>query len=282
MSSRYFISLCIALITGIAAGRTLFIPSNKLGVTAPSICDEKLKSLQSELLSLTSQIQNLRSIQAEPPTECQVSPLSPVSASKVTTPLSSEPPEEIVAASDPRVAWRVSAIGKVVSLTDAERERLTKRYLEEVRISRSSFSTSEKKQKTEELETLDAVLGADRARQYRDHVKQAFVKAEAEENEKELLLMARRLGLNQEEESRLGTVYRNVDETLQQSEDGQLPGLSETGTNRVQALLEKEKKRQRLLEEEVKKTLSAEQFQGWLALQSDSSGQDMEMFHSAS
>lgn len=201
-----------------------------------------------------------------------------------------------------RVNARISAIEKFVPLSAEQRERLRAKFAAEidqeddptitVDENPGAASGAEQPQAAEraepvppETETLEAIVGDESARYYRDQMKQAFDRAQQEEQEKDVLLLARKLSLTPEQEGQLRDVVRGVEAQVREELKAQNPTTSrarggQSMQQRMQALLAENSLRKKILDERVKPVLTAEQYQMYLEQQAESASSDLEVWHS--
>jgi hypothetical protein len=165
--------------------------------------------------------------------------------------------------------WRISAIEKFVPLTDEQKERLRLKYEAESAQQAGEAAT----------ERLDDIIGEENARFYRQQVKAAFQKVQDEETAKEALWLARSLRLSEEQEQAVLSVFREVEQQVDQESDAAGEGIATSPQDRVKGMIAENKKRAELRAQRLKNLLSAEQFEIYLKAAAESSSADVEVFH---
>lgn len=213
---------------------------------------------------LNSCIQELQRIKSLPEKDEHRSVNVPATRSVLTIPESDIPSAPQDSASEKPVSqieWRISAIDKLVNLSDSEKEQLRAKYQ----------NPHEPNQRS-----LEDIIGPDRARTYQDFVAQTFSKAQEEGIQKEVYYLSRKLGLDPLQESRIFDLYRGLNEEVTRK-------LEELGNKEkgVQRMMKESELSDQILREKLKSTFSATQYEAWLLLQADSTDRDLELFHSA-
>ena len=161
-------------------------------------------------------------------------------------------------------AWRISAIEKFVPLSDEQRERLKAKFI--------------LKSDDPQAETLEQILGEDNARYYRNQVQSAFKRMEQQELDKEIVWVSRRLNLSDAQENSLRETFQRIEDQLSLESNG-AEARGGTPQDRVQRMVEENKKRQSNRSEQLMGMLSAEQYKAYLKNQAESTESDMEVFH---
>ena len=123
------------------------------------------------------------------------------------------------------------------------------------------------------------LLEADKPERLRKR-RSAFERAADEEDEKEVLLLSRRLGLTAEQEQSVADIYRQAAETFAKEEQ-EMPRDANTPAagQQLQRYLETVKKRRQFIDDRVKPLLSQEQFRAYSEFQAQSAEQDMQLWH---
>lgn len=167
-----------------------------------------------------------------------------------------------LAEKDFRVRAKISAIEKFVPLNDEQKERLAAKY---------------RAPAGQEQESLESVIGEENARYYRTEMERSFVRAQEEEDEKEVLFFSRKLNLNQAQEEQLRSAIKNL------SQDAPFP--SETGKsnshveNRLRSIIQEEKRREEALNTQVSTIFTPEQFKAYLEYKANSPTGDFQVWH---
>lgn len=173
------------------------------------------------------------------------------------------------------ISWRISSIEKFVPLSDEQRQRL----LEKFRLDRTARLEGRSEG---DGEALEDIIGAEAAGLYREQVRGAFERGRLEQLERDGLWLARKLSLTQDDERKvqgvLSEVERQLDREFSPMIDGASVGEVDPGA-KVGRMMEQNKRRLALRAEGLKGVLSPEQYQGYLLVESQSSGADMEIFH---
>jgi hypothetical protein len=110
-------------------------------------------------------------------------------------------------------------------------------------------------------------------------VQAAFDRVENEELEKETVWVARKVGLNAEQEARMRDVFSSVEKTIDGEFSDQGHGTSLNPRERVTRMIAENKRRVQLRADALKGVLSNEQYQEYLKLESQSAASDVEVFH---
>lgn len=167
------------------------------------------------------------------------------------------PTEAPVPSTNSRAEWKISAIEKIVSLTPEEKEKLRENYNQP------------------QPDQLENIIGPERAEAYKNHVKQTFSKVEEENIQREVYYLSRKLNLDAMQEGQFFGLYRDLNEEVERRLEAE--NFKEQGVKRM---IRANQIEDQLLRERLKNVLSEQQYKEWALLQSDSSGQDLEMFHS--
>lgn len=196
---------------------------------------------------------------------------SPPPASAEVVDSSSEGVERVAKEEEESLNWKISAIEKFVPLSGDQKARLKEKYQAE----------RDARQRGVEAETekLDDIIGAENAGYYRQQVQAAFKRMEAEETEKEVLLIARQLSLSSQQEESVRRVFADVESRL---ESVPTSNESTSAHDRVKMMIEENRRRGELRAEELKKVLTPAQYQSYLASQAESAAADVEVFHDPS
>lgn len=200
-----------------------------------------------------------------------------------------------------RVNARISAIEKFVQLTPEQRERLKAKFAAEIDAEQESAVDPESGDDTHEpaaegesppvaaepvppeTESLEAILGDESAKYYRDQMKQAFDRAAQEEQEKNVLLLSRKLSLTTEQEGQIRDIVRGVETQVSEEMKADQRAAKKGGSSmqkRMQTMLAENALRKKLLDERMKTVLTAEQYQMYLQQQAESANADLEVWHS--
>jgi hypothetical protein len=168
------------------------------------------------------------------------------------------------------VRWKVSAIEKFVPLSDDQRQRLTEKFEKEA-VAPVGAET--------DTQSLEDIVGEENARFYRQQVKAAFQRVQDEEIDREVVWLSRQLALSQDQERSMRSVFEVVEREIDQ--DGEEGGKQEARTpqERVKAMVEENRKRTELRNEQLKPVLSPEQYEAYLRTQAESPAADVELFH---
>ena len=166
------------------------------------------------------------------------------------------------------VSWRVSAIEKFVPLTEEQRERL-----------RMMFSGTGERG-AERSDTLEEIIGAESAAFYRQQVQAAFKRAQEESVEKEVVWLSRQLGLSSASEQQVRQVFATVEQQLTE-ERRSLELKASSPRERVRMMIEENRRRRTLRNEQLKAVMAPEQFELFLRSQAESTDSDVEIFHGA-
>lgn len=169
------------------------------------------------------------------------------------------------------ISWRISAIERIVPLSDDQRQRLAEKFAEERKAQEQGRESA--------AESLEEILGEENAQVYRGQVKAAFERFRNEELEKDTVWMARRLGLSPEQEGRMRTAFEDVERTVATEYPPLQLGASDTPQQRVLRMIAENKKRVQLRAERLRQILPPEQYEAYMKAESESAASEMEVFH---
>jgi len=260
---KAFITLLIG--AGLGAAAALSLAGSSRGQT-PQQPNRPEVSEQCKL-DLARQGEELKRLQERLDLASKVSVAPLAAPTEVAELKESEDPSQAETA----VSWRVSAIEKFVPLSDQQKERLKTKFNEE----REAASAGRESQ----AESLEDIIGADQAATYRQGVQAAFDRVENEELEKETVWVARKVGLNAEQEARMRDVFSSVEKTIDSEFSDQGHGTSLNPRERVTRMIAENKRRVQLRADALKGVLSNEQYQEYLKLEAQSAASDVEVFH---
>jgi DnaJ-domain-containing protein 1 len=167
------------------------------------------------------------------------------------------------------VRWKISAIEKFVPLNDEQRSRLTAKF--------AADTEAKKRDEPPSSESLEDILGAEQASFYRDQVQAAFKRAQDQEIEREVVWLSRQLSLSTAQEDAMREAMARVESQVR-SAQGHGSGAG-TPQERIQAMIRENQARRDLTNEELRKILSADQFQAYLKGETESAAADAEVFH---
>lgn len=282
MNKRIFIGLILFLLGSIAA---LWIISSKLINERVAHLDTaeqlshlrieleqrelKIKELEQRELVLASSIERIR---AENDLLAQVKASLNVDNTKIgdSSSLSSDATRDVAEFS---IQSRIASISKFVPLSEEQKNRLEEKFRIEL---------DPHKREQEKSETLDSILGQDTANFYRERRKSAFDKVLQEEIEKEVLLLSRRLGFSSTEEDEVQSIYLGVEEEVRKLRSSYaVPREKNRNHEILKRMIEEQRLRNTLLAQRMKEVLNEERYLRYLEYQANSSGQEMELWHSS-
>jgi hypothetical protein len=162
----------------------------------------------------------------------------------------------------------VSAIEKFVPITEEQRERLQRMF------------GAGGDAGTEGSETLEDIIGAESAAFYRQQVQSAFKRAQEESVEREVVWISRQLGLGSADEQRVRQVFTAVEQQLAE-ERRSLQDKASSPRERVKLMMDENRRRRELRNEQLKAVMSPAQYESFLQSQADSTESDIEIFHGA-
>jgi hypothetical protein len=221
----------------------------------------------------------------------QITPLpssKPINTAEPTPILEENPPSdtiEEVAISTPNpqptlselalygIESRVSALSKVVGLSDEQRQRLRTKYETEATAKRRGVSVN--------TESLEDIIGAENNKFYREQLNSAFAKSQTQELDREVYYTSRKLQLsNQQEESYrqlLATVEEKVKERF--GEQRASAEFQNDPSFRVRLTIQENEFRSDWLNQQLKQTLAQDQYQAYVQEQADSSAAELGVWH---
>ena len=172
---------------------------------------------------------------------------------------------------DAAVSWRVSAIAKFVELTDEQKDQLEQKYREEKK--------AREEGRESQAETLEAIIGQDKATEYRQQVQAAFARVRNEELDKESVWIARKLSLSSDQERSMRVVFADVEAQIENEFGDNTQGVALSPQQRVTRMIAENKRRLELRSAALQKILSPEQHTAYVQTEAQSSSADVEVFH---
>lgn len=246
---------------GLLADTARTVPANPTQVSAMTCDPQALEAARSKVLILEQELTPLR--------EKRALVMDHVAGgSEVSSEPTSIVQENQEGGSDEATRWRISAIEKFVPLSDDQKARLRAKYDTE----------GAAKQRGEEAhsESLDEILGVEAATFYRQQVQASFDRAKTEEVEREVVWLARKLALSQQQEESVRKVLLEVEGARGDSLHGASSG---TPQERLRAIIEENRRKAEKRNELLRQILSSDQYQAYLAGEAESPAADMEVFH---
>jgi len=250
----------VGLFLGICAAQ-IFVATHEVNYSSPVVtanCDAQ----EADVVELKRIIENLR---ASKPVGTEIKEVTTTSEAEPTpSSLHSEATH-----SAELVRWKISAIEKFVPLSDDQRDRLRRKF--EVGEANNS----------QDVESLDDILGAESAQYYRDQVKAAFARAEEQELEKEVLYLSRQLQLTAQEESEMRNAFLKIESQIKENKTGNDDHDTATHSERDQlrTMIQESQKRRDLRTQALRPILPADKYEAYLKGESESPDSDVEVFH---
>jgi len=167
------------------------------------------------------------------------------------------------------VDWKISALDKLVSLSDKQREMLRKKY------SSSASSTTDPLNKEPSLKDI---LGAEDYENYVMAKERAKEKVKSEDLEKEVLFVSSRLGLSVGQQENLRNAVFNVDEKISALKNN-VNGSPGSFRDKFTQYLLLERTRRDLLKDELQKVFDKKTFENYVKLEADSAAVELELWH---
>lgn len=223
------------------------------------VCDTKeLQSVQSRVASLEAELAHVRTT------------ASASHGAHDAMPNEQQPPpaEDARQAHDETTRWRVSAIEKFVPLTDEQKSRLKAKYDAEREAKRNG--------ETPQSESLEQILGTESAAYYRGQVKASFERARSEEIEREVVWLARKLALSEQQERSVRDALAEV-ERMDEA-DSHRSGAG-SPQDRLRAMIEENRRKSEKRNELLRQILTPDQYQAYVAGEAESVQADVEVFH---
>ena len=176
-----------------------------------------------------------------------------------------------------RVNARISTVEKFISLTDEQRKALAEMF--------DRDTPWREEPKEDERDEFAEIVGKENAQYYRSQMKQAFEQAEAESQEKEVLYMGKRLSLSAEQEAQVTSIMKEVSSTVRENMRAAAAAdssSSDKGGNsggRIRRMIAESSMRQQLLNEQLQKIFTPEQYQLYLEQQAESTDGRFQVWH---
>jgi hypothetical protein len=171
------------------------------------------------------------------------------------------------------MAWRISTIEKFVSLDESQRQRLREKFQQE----RDAQSEGREQQS----ETLEEIIGEEKATLYRQQVQAAFERVQNQELDKESVWLSRKLGLSSQQEQQMRAAFISVESQIDREFESNPHGDGGSPQARVSKMIAQNRRRVQLRADALKPVLQPEQLQEYLKEESQSAAADMEVFHEA-
>lgn len=221
------------------------------------------KRLQDESRSLTEKIEAIEREQ-EVPQEIAESVRSPRverEGSEVVSVEAREDEEDRWA----RVAeMQTAAIGRLLSLTESEKDSLFEMYRAE-------------QSPDEPHVSLESILGAERANFIREEKRKAFSRSELEDVERDAYYFSRKLALNEDQELEVLSALTDIQSQLREERKSV---ASLPMRERMEHMLREAKLYRQILMQRMQGILTQAQLAQYVQYDSESSAADMEMWHS--
>ncbi|MGA1192678.1 MAG: hypothetical protein ACO3XO_10410 [Bdellovibrionota bacterium] len=164
-----------------------------------------------------------------------------------------------------RVAeMQTAAIGRLLSLTESEKDSLFEMYRAE------QFAD-------EPHVSLESILGAERANFIREEKRKAFSRSELEDVERDAYYFSRKLGLNEDQELEVLSALTDIQSQLREERKSV---ASLPMRERMQYMLREAKLYRQILMQRMQGILTQPQLAQYIQYDSESSAADMEMWHS--
>lgn len=249
--------------------------------TALGVRTAELRSAQDELQKLKQELaarnERLAALQAEtkPPAVSAVE--TPHSAGEAP-PAAAEPQSSPVPTAAPkpdqsyRIRARVSAIEKFVPLTAEQRERLEEKFKRDL----SGPKPDDAGSGTDELADI---LGKENAEYYRSEMRRAFENAATEERERDVFYLSRKLALTPDQETQLADAMASVEKEVNANRAATASAGQAAMEDRIKLILRENELRQKLLNEQLQKIFTPEQYQRYVEQQLGSSEGNFPVWH---
>jgi len=262
----------------------VFIGGTALGATSLLIVQHaQLLSINSPIvtpapvvLECQDQLSHERQRAAELERRLSQSSVAPVEIAKATPAPSqvAQQTGEGESASAPQVEadrWRISAIEKFVPLDQDQKRRLEEKYRIERQNKENGADT--------ESESLEAILGEDNAKYYREQVQAAFDRVQKQESEKEVAWLSRQLNLTVQQERSVQGIFAEVEQAINTEFSEPQHGIARNPQERVRQMIGENRRRSQLLLERLQGVLSPGQYETYARIEADSPDSDVEVFH---
>lgn len=246
---------------GLLANSRVAVPVASAPVQAVACDTKELEATRSRVSVLEQELQQQRDrMSQETPRHGTIS--------EVADSATSIGQEDSQKMADEATRWRISAIEKFVPLSDDQKARLRTKY--------DSERAAKQRGEEVESESLDQILGAEGTTYYRQQVKASFDRAKNEEVEREVVWLARKLALSQQQEDSVRKALAEVEAASESASHGTPVG---TLQDRLRAMIEENRQKAEKRNELLRQILTPDQYQAYLAGEADSSSADMEVFH---
>jgi hypothetical protein len=221
------------------------------------------KRLQDESRSLTEKIEAVEREQ-EVPQERSESIGQPRVESKGSEPVLVEAREDEEDRRARVAEMQTAAIGRLLSLTESEKDSLFEMYRAE-------------QSPDEPHVSLESILGAERANFIREEKRKAFSRSELEDVERDAYYFSRKLGLNEDQELEVLSALTDIQSQLREDRKSV---ASRPMRERMEYMLREAKLYRQILMQRMQGILTQAQLAQYIQYDSESSAADMEMWHS--
>ncbi len=170
---------------------------------------------------------------------------------------------------------RVSALAKVVGITEEQRERLRTKYTDEARARRAGI--------TAETPSLEEIIGEEGTRFYREQLSTAMERSQRAELDREVYYMARVLSLSQEQEEHYRELMQTVDSEIRRQfrSERESPQFQSDPSFRVKLSIRENEFRSKWLLEQLKVTLNPQQYEAYVKEEANSSSAELGVWHAS-
>ncbi len=221
------------------------------------------KRLQDESRSLTEKIEAVEREQ-EVPQERSESIGQPRVESKGSEPVLVEAREDEEDRRARVAEMQTAAIGRLLSLTESEKDSLFEMYRAE-------------QSPDEPHVSLESILGAERADFIREEKRKAFSRSELEDVERDAYYFSRKLSLNEDQELDVLGALTDIQSQLREDRKSV---ASRPMRERMEYMLREGKLYRQILMQRMQGILTQAQLAQYIQYDSESSAADMEMWHS--
>jgi len=202
-----------------------------------------------------------------------------LSSAPLTAPVSQTSPSY-----DSRKAFtirtRIGAIGRFVALSEDQHNSLHAKFEAEEALKEKNLSDEEYNQELEKLESLEEIVGAQTAIDYRNGVNETLERVRIEQTEKDVLLTSRQLDMTPEQEQKYRDIASQVEKEIEASNPVPVGQVVQRNMEDTLRLLKKQNEmRQKLFSDRLKGVLSDEQYNKFLEQQALSAEQQLGFWH---
>lgn len=181
----------------------------------------------------------------------------------------------------PLITTRVDAIAQKTALTQAQRDRLARKFQAEDDLRKEQLSDSERAQREESIEKLEDILGEKDAEEFRKGADEAMQRLRDEQREAQLATLSRKLELSADQEQQVQSALDAVEGEIAfeaeraAKDEPALPQSAQTPELLLRRIQSERRRATELLSERLQGTLTEAQLNRLLELRAASAAVDL-------